>query len=69
MMIYTNQSGKSPNCIMTTSYLMRLIAAWERVGIWISMINPDGIAVLQSVQVLQSHKRFKINMQPTTVAE
>ena len=66
----TAKSGKSQNCIMTTSYLDAVDSGTGESGyLDIYDTNPDGIAVpTVCSSPFQSHKRFKINMQPTTVA-
>ncbi|HSR74285.1 MAG TPA: choice-of-anchor F family protein, partial [Sulfurovum sp.] len=65
----TDKSGKSPNCIMTTSYLDEVDSGTGESGyLDIYDINPDGIAVpTVCSSPFQSHKRFKVNMQPATV--
>ncbi|MDM5263291.1 choice-of-anchor F family protein [Sulfurovum sp. XTW-4] len=65
----TAQSGKSPNCIMTTSYLDEVDSGTGESGyLDIYDKNPDGIAVpTVCSSPFQSHKRFKINMQPASV--
>jgi len=66
----TLQSGKSSNCIMTTSYLDEVDSGTGESGyLNIYDTNPDGIAVpTVCSSPFQSHKRFKVNMQPSTVA-
>jgi len=65
----TAKSGKSPNCIMTTSYLDEVDSGTGETGyLSIYDINPDGIAVpTVCSSPFQTHKRFKVSMQPTTV--
>jgi len=67
----TEKSGKSPNCIMTTSYLDEVDSGTGETGyLNIYEINPDGIAVpTVCSSPFQSHKRFKVNMQETMVVE
>jgi hypothetical protein len=66
----TAKSGKSPNCIMTTSYLDEVDSGTGESGyLNIYDTNPDGKAVpTVCSSPFQSHKRFKINMQPASVA-
>jgi len=65
----TQKSGKSPNCIMTTSYLDEIDSGTGETGyLSIYDINPDGIAVPTICSSpFQSHKRFKVNMQPSMI--
>jgi len=65
----TEKSGKSPNCIMTTSYLDEVDSGTGETGyLNIYDINPLGIAVPTICSSpFQSHKRFKVNMQETMV--
>jgi len=65
----TEKSGKSPNCIMTTSYLDEVDSGTGETGyLSIYDINPDGIAVPTICSSpFQSHKRFKVNMQPSMI--
>lgn len=65
----TAKSGKSPNCIMTTSYLDEVDSGTGESGyLDIYDKNPDGIAVpTVCSSPFQSHKRFKVNMQPDSV--
>jgi len=67
----TAKSGKSPNCIMTTSYLDEVDSGTGETGyLSIYDINPDGIAVPTICSSpFQSHKRFKVNMQPSMVEQ
>lgn len=66
----TVKSQKSPNCIMTTSYLDEVDSGTGLSGyLNIYDTNPEGNAVpTVCSSPFQSHKRFKINMQPASVA-
>jgi len=59
----TAKSGKSPNCIMTTSYLDAEDSGTGESG-YLDAANPVPTVCSSP---FQTHKRFKVSMQPTTV--
>ncbi len=63
----TKKSGKSPNCIMTTSYLDEVDTGTGVSG-YLDIFNEGGTPVpTVCSSPFQSHKRFKVNMQPAMV--
>ena len=53
-------NGKSDSCIMTTSY--------DPEALGFNLVHPEEAVATTCASEFQSHKRYKINLQPSTVA-